>query len=56
MLDFLQEASDSTSGMHYLVVQIDEYLRERHARLIGNLWDATYGRCLIYQLDPAGGA
>ena len=52
MLDFLQEAKLSTSGMHYLVEQINTYLRERHAQLIGNLWDATYGRCLIYQLDP----
>ncbi|MEO8608600.1 MAG: glycosyltransferase family 39 protein [Chloroflexota bacterium] len=55
MLDFLQEASRSESGMHYLVVQMDEYLRAHHALLIGNLWDATYGRCLIYLLDPLGG-
>jgi 4-amino-4-deoxy-L-arabinose transferase-like glycosyltransferase len=54
MLDFLQEAARSTSDMHYLVVQIDEYLRAHHAQLIGNLWDATYGRCLIYQLDATG--
>jgi 4-amino-4-deoxy-L-arabinose transferase-like glycosyltransferase len=51
MLDFLQEGSRAESDMHYLVVQIDEYLRARHARLIGNLWNTTYGRCLIYELD-----
>jgi hypothetical protein len=52
MLDFLQEASRTTSGMHYRVVQLDEYLRDHHAQLIGNFWDKTYGRCLIYRLDP----
>jgi 4-amino-4-deoxy-L-arabinose transferase-like glycosyltransferase len=51
MQDFLNEAAKPRSEWHTLGRQIQQYLSDRNAQLIGKVDDSTYGQCLIYQLE-----
>ena len=51
MLDFLDQTADPTDSFHSLYLEIQAYLNQPQAELIGEIIDPTYGRMQIYQLQ-----